>query len=37
MMEIDKTNITIETYNNIIEEYIDFYKSKELNGNNRII
>lgn len=32
MMEIDKTNITIETYNNIIEEYINFYKSKGLNG-----
>lgn len=32
-MEIDKTNITIETYNNIIEEYISYYQSKELNGN----
>lgn len=32
-MEIDKTSITIETYNNIVEEYINYYKAKELNGN----
>ena len=25
-MAIDKTSTTIETYNNIVEEYIDFYK-----------
>ena len=25
-MMIDKTSTTIETYNNIVEEYIDFYK-----------
>lgn len=25
-MTIDKTSTTIETYNNIVEEYIDFYK-----------
>lgn len=30
---IDKTEVTIETYNNIVEEYIDYYNSKELNGN----
>ncbi len=33
MMKIDKTEVTIETYNNIVEEYIDYYNSKELNGN----
>jgi len=32
-MEIDKIKITIETYNNIVEEYVDYYKSKDLNGN----
>ena len=32
-MEEDKMKITIDTYNNIVEEYIDYYKSKELNGN----
>lgn len=33
MMEIDKIKVTIETYNNIVEEYVDCYKSKDLNGN----
>ena len=32
-MEIDKIKITIETYNNIVEEYVDYYKSKDLKGN----
>ena len=32
-MEEDKMKITIDTYNNIVEEYINYYKSKELNGN----
>lgn len=32
-MEIDKTKVTIETYNNIVEEYIDYFKSKDLKGN----
>lgn len=32
-MEIDKTKVTIETYNNIFEEYIDYFKSKDLKGN----
>lgn len=32
-MENDKTNVTIETYNNIVDEYIEYYKSKDLNGN----
>lgn len=33
MMEIDKIKVTIETYNNIVEEYVDYYKSKDLKGN----
>lgn len=32
-MKIDKTEVTIETYNNIVEEYVDYYNSKDLNGN----
>ena len=32
-MEIDKIKVTIETYNNIVEEYVDYYKSKDLKGN----
>lgn len=32
-MEIDKTKVTIETYNNIVEEYVDYFKSKDLKGN----
>lgn len=31
-MEDDKINATIETYNNIVDEYIDYYNSKDLNG-----
>lgn len=30
---MDKIETTIETYNNIVEEYIDYYNSKQLNGN----
>ena len=33
MMEIDKIKVTIETYNNIVEKYVDYYKSKDLKGN----
>lgn len=33
MMEIDKIKVTIETYNNIVEEYVDYYKSKDLKEN----
>ena len=29
----DKIDETINTYNNIVEEYIDYFKSKDLNGN----
>ena len=29
---INKTDVTIETYNNIVNEYIDYYKSKDLGG-----
>lgn len=32
-MQQNKTDITINTYNNIVQEYIDYYNSKELNGN----
>lgn len=29
----DKTDITINTYNHIVNEYIDYFKSKDLKGN----
>ncbi len=29
---MDKTDITIETYDNIVEEYISYFKTKNLNG-----
>ncbi len=32
-METDKIEVTIETYNNIVEEYTEYYNSKGLNGN----
>lgn len=28
----DKRNITVETYDNIVEEYIEYFKTKKLNG-----
>ena len=28
----NKADVTIETYNNIVNEYIDYYKSKDLDG-----
>lgn len=31
--KINKTDITIETYNNIVNEYIEYFKTKDLNGN----
>lgn len=31
--EIDKTEVTIETYNNIVKEYVEYYNSKDLKGN----
>lgn len=30
---IDKIDETIDTYNNIVEEYIDYFNSKDLHGN----
>jgi len=32
-MDEDKTDITINTYDNIVDEYVDYFKSKDL-GNN---
>lgn len=32
-MQQNKTDITINTYNNIVQEYINYYNSKELNGS----
>jgi len=32
MINMDKTDITIETYDNIVEEYISYFKTKNLNG-----
>lgn len=29
----DKTDETIDTYNNIVNEYIDYFNSKDLKGN----
>lgn len=31
-MNQDKTDITVETYDNIVEEYIEYFKTKKLNG-----
>ena len=31
-MEKDNTDITIDTYDNIVNEYIDYFKSKDLKG-----
>lgn len=31
-MSQDKTDITVETYDNIVEEYISYFKTKNLNG-----
>ena len=31
-MNQDKRNITVETYDNIVEEYIEYFKTKKLNG-----
>lgn len=31
-MNQDKTDITVETYDNIVEEYIEYFKIKKLNG-----
>lgn len=30
---VDKISETIDTYNNIVEEYIDYFNSKDLHGN----
>ena len=32
-MTEDKISETIDTYNNIVEEYIDYFNSKDLHGN----
>jgi ubiquinone/menaquinone biosynthesis C-methylase UbiE len=32
-MDRNKTGITIETYNNIVQEYIAYFKTKDLKGN----
>lgn len=32
-MKENKTDITISTYNNIVSEYIEYFKSKDLKGN----
>lgn len=32
-MNKDKTDITIETYDNIVNEYIEYFKTKDLKGN----
>ncbi len=29
----DKTDIAIEAYDNIVDEYIEYFKSKDLKGN----
>ena len=29
----DRITETIDTYNNIVEEYIDYFNSKDLHGN----
>ncbi|HCU70968.1 MAG TPA: hypothetical protein DIC35_04465 [Candidatus Moranbacteria bacterium] len=31
--KVNKTDVTIETYNNIVEEYVGYFKTKDLNGN----
>lgn len=31
-MNRDKTDITVETYDNIVNEYISYFKTKKLNG-----
>ena len=33
-MSQDKTDITVETYDNIVEEYISYFKTKNLNGKD---
>ena len=35
-MSQDKTDITVETYDNIVEEYISYFKTKNLNGNDTL-
>lgn len=32
-MKENKTDITVSTYNNIVSEYIEYFKSKDLKGN----
>lgn len=32
-MSKNKTDITIETYDNIVNEYVEYFKSKDLKGN----
>lgn len=31
--KINKTDVTIETYDNIVKEYVEYFKTKDLNGN----